>query len=447
MQAKQTRYRHFRSSVGTLLNENYGAVTNKKRPPVILSTAPASPNVPLSPKTPEIFAAQRSRPGLVVYGTTAVSGISDRQSPQTCAGHDELDGTHCNSEDTRASLTPTSSGTPVGSQTRKYDRPCSQTTSFSRSTQGPASRYAQINGSNTSSRPQTNSSVACRTSTNSSVACRTSTNSSVACRTSTNSSVACRTSTNSSVACRTSTCTPKSERSLPLSSTRVHTPLGIPEDQINLEVPRYYDAYKHMFDLTSKHGSSRLDDVIVEQDSKNLDAIPDRSDITWPRIIRKNQEENVLKRCSTSRSSRVSSARSHVFSNDIFTPSPRPTGLSANMTPAGFIRSKSATSSASSQRVSSGSRSSCGQRDNGANSAKTSRSSAGYDDTVSRLLLEVKMQQPGEWYTGHTPTHTPTPDSSLPYYQSRSWLKHYSPTKIRHFFRAAGGSMFSGSIS
>lgn len=368
MQAKQTRLRHFKSSVGTLLNENYGALTNKKRPPFILSTAPACPNAPLSPKTPEISTAPRPRTELAVYETAAVSGLSDLQSSLSRADHGVLDCTHRDSEDAPTSLTPKSFGNPksqcADSQPKKKDGPPSQLTLYSRSTEGPTLstfRYAEINRANTSSRRQT--------------------------------------------------CTPKSDRSLPHSTFRVSKLLGIPEDQINWEVPRYYDVNKHMFDLTPKRGSSRFDDVIVEQDITNPHATPERSDITWPRIIRQNEDKYLLKRCSTSRSSKVSSARSHTFSNVIFRPSRKPNGLSENISPE-FKRSKSATNSTRSNLVSSGSRSLFGQQDNYANCrAKMSRSSASYDDT--RLLLEVKMQHPEEWYTGHTPTHTPTPDSSL----------------------------------
>ena len=59
---------------------------------------------------------------------------------------------------------------------------------------------------------------------------------------------------------------------------------------------------------------------------------------------------------------------------------------------------------------------------------------SGYvDTTVSRRRLAMKASGPEEYYTGHTPSITPTPDHTLPIKPSKAWLKHYSPQRIRHF--------------
>ena len=60
---------------------------------------------------------------------------------------------------------------------------------------------------------------------------------------------------------------------------------------------------------------------------------------------------------------------------------------------------------------------------------------SGYvDTTLPRRRLAMKMSGPEEYYTGHTPSCTPTPDThTLPIKPSKAWLKYYSPQRIRHF--------------
>ena len=59
---------------------------------------------------------------------------------------------------------------------------------------------------------------------------------------------------------------------------------------------------------------------------------------------------------------------------------------------------------------------------------------SGYvDTTLPRRRMAMKMSGPEEYYTGHTPSCTPTPDYTLPIKPSKAWLKHYSPQRIRHF--------------
>ncbi|GFR58244.1 hypothetical protein ElyMa_000025100 [Elysia marginata] len=55
------------------------------------------------------------------------------------------------------------------------------------------------------------------------------------------------------------------------------------------------------------------------------------------------------------------------------------------------------------------------------------------DTTPPRRRLAMKVSGPEEYYTGHTPSCTPTPDHTLPIKPSKAWLKHYSPQRIRHF--------------
>ena len=59
------------------------------------------------------------------------------------------------------------------------------------------------------------------------------------------------------------------------------------------------------------------------------------------------------------------------------------------------------------------------------------------DVDVSRRVLDMKMLAPDVWYTGTTPTHTPTPDYTLPIKPCNAWTKHYSPQRVRHFLHAA----------
>ncbi|GFO30991.1 hypothetical protein PoB_005749600 [Plakobranchus ocellatus] len=71
-----------------------------------------------------------------------------------------------------------------------------------------------------------------------------------------------------------------------------------------------------------------------------------------------------------------------------------------------------------------------------AKSFKSSRApsvlSGHVDVDIPRRLLDKRMG-PEEYYTGHTPSHTPTPDYTLPIKPSKAWVNHYSPQRVRHF--------------
>lgn len=62
-----------------------------------------------------------------------------------------------------------------------------------------------------------------------------------------------------------------------------------------------------------------------------------------------------------------------------------------------------------------------------------------HDPYNVRRLLDMKMKAPTGWYGGQTPTHTPTPEPSLPIKASGAWAKHHSPARVRRFLAAIGG--------
>ena len=60
-----------------------------------------------------------------------------------------------------------------------------------------------------------------------------------------------------------------------------------------------------------------------------------------------------------------------------------------------------------------------------------------FEQDIPRKVLDMKMLAPDVWYTGRTPTHTPTPDLTLPVKAGRDWVKHFSPKRVRHFLTRA----------